>query len=91
MTLKFAKRQANITICDISEEGLNETKRLVKEQQGSDNMILSIKLDISNRQAIKDCAQQAIQKFGDVDILINNAGIVQGKQILDMNESLVSK
>lgn len=64
---------------------------MVKEATGIDDNILTIKLDVSNRQAIKDAAQQAIAKFNDVDILINNAGIVQGKQIIDMNEKLTSK
>lgn len=56
MTLKFAKRGANLTICDLNEEGLNETKRMVKELTGTDDNILIIKLDVSNRQGIKDAA-----------------------------------
>lgn len=50
-----------------------------------------MKLDISNHQAIKDSAEQCTKVFGDVDILINNAGIVQGKEFMSLNEKLVSK
>ena len=49
MTLKFAKRGANLTISDINEEGLNETKKMVKELTGTDENILTIKCDISDR------------------------------------------
>lgn len=34
---------------------------------------------------------KAVQKFGDVEILINNAGIVQGKLLHEMNEGMASK
>jgi|DEB0MinimDraft_12_1074336.scaffolds.fasta_scaffold82570_1 all-trans-retinol dehydrogenase (NAD+) len=76
MTLKFAKLGANLTISDINEEGLIETKKMVKDQTGRDDNILTIKLDVSNREAISSSAKEAIAKFGPVDILINNAGIV---------------
>ena len=76
MTLKFAKRGANLTISDINKEGLIETKRMVLEQTGRDDNILVIQLNVGDRQAVKNSAEQAIQKFGIVDILINNAGIV---------------
>ena len=56
MTLNFAKAGANLTIMDINEEGLNETKRMVKELTGTDDNILAIKCDISDRQAITQSA-----------------------------------
>jgi all-trans-retinol dehydrogenase (NAD+) len=91
MALKFAKRGANLTISDINEVGLNETKQMIKTETGSDTNILALQLDISNRQAIADSAKTCVQKFGDVDILINNAGLVQGKYWLDLNEALSQK
>ena len=91
MAIKFAKRGANLTISDINEEGLIETKTLIKSQTGKDENILTIKLDVANREAIKESAEQARTKFGNVDILINNAGIVQGKSVTELNEKLASK
>lgn len=88
MTLKFAARGANLTISDINEEGLNETKQMVKALTGRDNNIFTIKLDVSNRIAIKDSAEAARAKFGNVNILINNAGIVQGKEIMELDEKM---
>ena len=40
------------------------------------------------RDAIRVVAQECVEKFGDVDILINNAGVCQGKRIMDSNEDL---
>lgn len=91
MAIRFAKRGANLTLSDINEDGLLETKKMIKEETGSDTNVLTIKLDISNRQGIRDAAQQGLTKFGEVEIVINNAGIVQGKQFTELNESLSSK
>lgn len=90
MTLKFAALGSNLTISDINEEGLKETKDLVFKLTGKTDNLCLIKLDVSNRDAIKEAAIEARKKFGDVDILINNAGIVQGKEILDLNEKMAS-
>lgn len=76
MTLKFAKLGANISISDINEAGIKETKQMVKNLTGKDDNIFEMRVDISNRQAITDSAKACTQKFGNVDILINNAGIV---------------
>ena len=47
--------------------------------------------DVSVREKIAGAASSAKDKFGDVDILINNAGIVQGKKITESNEDLIRK
>ena len=57
MALKFAELGANITISDINEEGLKETKQMVKTQTGRDENILVIKLDVSKSEAIAASAK----------------------------------
>lgn len=91
MAMQFAKLGANVTILDINMEGLVETKEMIKKATGQDTNILPIKLDVTNRVAVTASVSTAMQKFGPVDILINNAGIVQGKMLLDMNEALMRK
>ena len=49
------------------------------------------KLDVSSRKDVAEVCEAARQKFGMVHILINNAGIVQGKSFMEMNEALVHK
>ena len=47
--------------------------------------------DVSNYELVKECAEKCKKAYGDVDILINNAGIVSGKKILENNEKLIEK
>lgn len=48
-------------------------------------------MDVSNVQNVKDVFLQATKVFGSVNILINNAGIVSGKKLLDNSEALIEK
>ena len=52
MTLQFAAKGANLTILDINEKGLEETKKMVKEKTGNDSNVHLIKCDISDREAV---------------------------------------
>ena len=91
MSQKFAKLGAKLTLADINVEGLEETKKMIKSETGTDLNVNIQKLDVSNRQNVTDLAIQCKEMFGDVDILVNNAGVVQGKAITEMNERFASK
>lgn len=65
-----------MTISDINEQGLMETQNMILKATGNVENILTIKLDVSKREEIRESAVKAKRIFGDVDILINNAGIV---------------
>lgn len=50
-----------------------------------------VKCDVSNVESVKAAAEACESKFGVVDILINNAGIVTGKKLLDNTEKGIEK
>ena len=70
--IKFAQCGAAVVIVDINEEGLAAVEREVREF--TDN-VLSIVCDVANEDEVKNTVKLASEKFGGVDILINNAGI----------------
>lgn len=45
--------------------------------------ILVIKTDISNEEQVKNMIQEVINKFGRIDVLVNNAGIAIDKEFED--------
>jgi NADP-dependent 3-hydroxy acid dehydrogenase YdfG len=49
---------------------------MIKELTGNNENVSADKLDVSDRAAIAQSAREVQEKFGMVDILINNAGIV---------------
>lgn len=48
-------------------------------------------MDVSNIQNVKDVFYLAKKHFGSVDMLINNAGIMSGKKLLDTSDEMIEK
>lgn len=48
-------------------------------------------MDLSNREHIYETADRVKKDVGDIDILINNAGIVSGKKLFDCPDDLMEK
>ena len=71
--LAFAKRGSILALCDIAPDQLEKTLNLVK--QIADVKTLTDCFDVSNQQQTLEFAAAVKQKFGNADVLINNAGI----------------
>ena len=70
---------------------MKETKELIaKLTKSQDNTNCEL-LDVSNREQVRKVCYNAKRAFGDVDILINNAAIVGGKGIMELNEHFIRK
>ncbi|NXL32775.1 RDHE2 dehydrogenase, partial [Glaucidium brasilianum] len=89
LSLKFASLGATLVLWDINQEGLKETSRLARENGGV--RVHWYICDCSKRQDIYRVADQVKKEVGDVNILVNNAGIVTGKRFIDCPDSLVEK
>ena len=73
MAIKFASKGANLVINDINMEGLEETRDLILKDSRVD--ILLSKDDISDSKQMKQMAKKVFEKFDNVFIIVNNAGI----------------
>jgi NAD(P)-dependent dehydrogenase (short-subunit alcohol dehydrogenase family) len=61
----------NVVVADIRDDHLAEAK----EELGSPDKILAIKLDVTNRADFAKAADAAEARFGKIHILCNNAGV----------------
>ena len=61
----------NVVAADVNEEAVNA---VVASLEGSEGKISAKVIDVTQRQDMKSLAAHAIQIFGQIDILINNAG-----------------
>jgi len=74
----FAKEGAIQVLSDIDEKGLKETLSLIKE--GKDK-ITSMKVDVRKPVEVKNMIDSTVKKFGRIDVLIVNAGVVRVGQV----------
>jgi 3-oxoacyl-[acyl-carrier protein] reductase len=81
--LLFAKEGAKVVVADISERGGMET---VEEIKGAGGEGVFIKLDVSSIEQAKQMVKETHERYGRIDILIINAGIVQDALIIKMTE-----
>uniref|UniRef100_A0A914Y9P8 Uncharacterized protein n=1 Tax=Panagrolaimus superbus TaxID=310955 RepID=A0A914Y9P8_9BILA len=71
----FAKFGAFVTIHGRSEDGLRKTFDLITEAAIPNDRIHSVKGSVTEDSTLKALINETIQKFGKLDILINNVGI----------------
>lgn len=79
----FAAKRLSLVLCDINLEAAEETAREIEEKGGN---CLALKSDVSNFQDAEKIIKQAVEHFGSLDILINNAGITRDNVLLRMKE-----
>ena len=82
---EIAKTLAKIGIKVVSNYNKSETKaKELQEELKKENIDIDIfKADVSKRNEAKDLVEFTLQKYGKVDILINNAGISEYKMFID--------
>jgi NAD(P)-dependent dehydrogenase (short-subunit alcohol dehydrogenase family) len=77
--LTFCQEGAKVVIDDID---LEAAKLVEEEAKASGAQALAIKADVTKPDEVKQMVKETLDKFGRIDILINNAGIlyIKGKR-----------
>lgn len=89
LAIKFAAKGCIPVIWDVNEAGMQETAAEVRKR--SNQTCHSYVCDVSNRAAVYEAMNRVKSDVGRVDILINNAGIVNGKRLLELNDERMIK
>lgn len=94
MALKFAKLGAKVVVWDLNVAGLEETVKLVEEvraKRESAGKCYYYAVDISDRHAVYAAAERVKSEIGPVTMLVNNAGVVTGKKLLDCTDEQIKR
>lgn len=67
----FAREGVKVAICSRRREAIEEAARAIQDDTGSE--VLPVVADIGRRQDIRNFVQSAADRFGHIDILVNNA------------------
>ena len=70
----FLKEGAKVVICGRRLEKLRET---AASTGASEDEILSLSCDVTDRAQIQELVKTALNRFGGIDVLVNNAGVMR--------------
>tara|TARA_Y100000996_G_C22517197_1_gene640915 strand:+ start:453 stop:1391 length:939 start_codon:yes stop_codon:yes gene_type:complete len=83
LAINLAKEGADVVICDINEDSLRETEKIIKSfNVGSSCYVF----DIRNKEEIEELPEKIIKDHGKIDLVFNNAGVVIPAGFLNMKE-----
>jgi len=83
IALTLAREGASIVICDVNEEALSLAKAEIEAI--SRQCMVSV-VDVGDYASCEEMANKTLDKFGKIDILINNAGITRDSLLMRMKE-----
>ncbi len=89
LVLHLLSKEAKVVAVDINEAGLQETVSLAEGNRGS---VSTFVVDITDRLAVEELVQNALAKWGSVDGIINNAGIIQPfTKVADLSYDVIER
>jgi NAD(P)-dependent dehydrogenase (short-subunit alcohol dehydrogenase family) len=74
---------ARVVMADVRQDHLDEAREWFTSQ-GQKDSVLGIQLDVSDREAYAQAAEQSLRAFGKLHILVNNAGMGISGSIKDV-------
>lgn len=80
--LLLASHGARVAVCSRSEAECLEVKQLIEQTYGT--KAAAVTCDVSDEQQVKEVVKAVADQLGPVDILINNAGAMLMKSIVEM-------
>ena len=81
--VKFANEGAKVVVCDLSPEWIEETVNMCRETRGE---AMGYVADVRDIKSLEGMVEATVKRWGRVDCLVNNAGIVSDSQMKNMSE-----
>lgn len=74
MAIAFAREGADVVVADVDPAGMEETARLVKQQE---RRVLVQSCDVARKAEVDALFGAAVREFGHVEIAVANAGVAE--------------
>src|SRR5262249_43944641 len=84
MALRLAEEGADVVGADIDVNFANETASMIRE---FGRKVLTVEVNVAVRDEVNQLVERSIAHMGTIDILMNNAGVMQCQEMLTITES----
>lgn len=85
IALRFAAEGARVAVVDLREQEGEETVQLIEASGGQ---AAFLRADVSCQDQVQAMVEAVVDRWGTVDVLVNDAGICPFAGFLDMSEAL---
>ncbi len=85
ISIRLAEAGASVTVADTDYEGAQEVAQRIRSIGGKAQ---SIKADVSKPEDCKKMVQTALDSYGRIDVLVNNAGVFPFAPVMQTTEQL---
>lgn len=84
---RLHKKGAKLVLTDLGEAELAS----IAAELGGDGRVLTVVADVRDLAAMQAAVQQAVEKFGGVDVVVANAGIARYGSVLNVDPEAVKR
>lgn len=81
-SLRFAKEGGKVVIIARNEQEGNKAVEEIKQQNGE---AIFVKTDVGIPEQIELCVKTVLEKFGKIDVVVNNAAMMTFKPVVDLS------
>lgn len=85
VSLKFARKGDRVVVADYNEAAGQETVELIKKEGGEATFV---QVDVSKQESVEALVDKAVEFYGRIDVMHNNAGIGGAGPVLEQNMDL---
>ena len=86
---EYAKEGVKTVISDIAIDAAEALAASLSKKY--DAQSIAIKTDVTKKDSVQAMAAAAIEKWGQIDYLVNNAGLIQRRNVMEIDESFWEK
>jgi len=83
IALRLAREGCNVTVADINLAAAQETAKKIREMKKD---CLALRTDVTKSNEVGLMVEETVKKFGRLDILVSNAGILKSYEITEFPE-----
>ncbi len=83
IALRFAQEGARVVVADRNVEGAEAVRQVIEQSGGS---ALAVAVDVADPQSVQTLVDRTLTTYGQIDVLVNCAGIAPRKPVLEMTD-----
>ena len=83
IAIRLAQEGCKVTVADINLPSVEIVAQKIKEIKGNS---LPLEVDVTESNQVKSMVEKTVKKFGHLDIVVSNAGILKSYELTDFPE-----